>query len=279
MKDIIKSILRFILPHGIFLQREKMQRKKRLFERQERIKKFNENINSRLDYDYELSIQKLIDQDVSEQQIREGSIPESSLDHLFDILKERLTKLTTIKALHIGNFVGISLLYLSNALSKINSNSILISIDPNIPHRGITNPLKHVYYLLNIFGFQKSNIILTGYTLEENIIDDGGTLYFSSITNNLIDNQDYTTTHLLESLVKTNIYFDFILVDGNHDGKYLEREIKLVDKLLYKNGILVLDDINEGWEEVKYVYKKILLNPAYKLLADDNRLGIIEKVI
>jgi len=279
MKKILKSTLRFILPHGIFLLKERIQRKKLLFERQERIKKFNGKIYSKLDYDYELSIQKLVDRGVSEQQIRDGSIPESSLDYLFDILNERLKDLTSIKALHIGNFVGISLLYLSNALLKINSNTIIISIDPNIPHRGVSTPQKYVCYLLNIFGFQKSNIILTGYTLEKNFGDDGGTFYFSKFTNNKSNNHDYIITNLLENLVNLNIHLDFILIDGNHDGKYLDREVKLVDKLLNKNGMLVLDDVNRNWEEVNYVYKKTLLNPVYKLLANDNRIGIIEKVI
>ena len=70
-----------------------------------------------------------------------------------------------------------------------------------------------------------------------------------------------------------------MLIDGNHDGKYLEREIKLVYKLLSKNGILALDDVNRNWEEVNFIYNKILLDPAYKLLANDDRIGIIEKVI
>jgi len=279
MKKIFKLILRFILPHGIFLLREKIQRKKLLFERQIRIKKFKGNIYSKLDYDYELSIQRLVDLGVREQQIREGSIPEGSLDYLFDILKERLKNLTSIKALHIGNFVGISLLYLSNALLKINSDSVIISIDPNIPHRGVPIPQKYVCYLLNIFGFHKSNIILTGFTLEKNIGDDGGTLYFSKFTNNKSNNKKCHLTNILENLVKLNIHLDFILIDGNHDGKYLDREIKLVDKLLNKNGILVLDDANRNWEEVNFVFKKILLSSVYKLLGNDNRIGIVEKVI
>jgi len=279
MKKIFKSILRFILPHGVFLQRVKIKRKKLLSQRQERIKKFNGHVHSKLEYEYELSIQKLVDRGVSEQQIREGSIPESSLDYLFDILKEKLDNLTSINALHIGNFVGISLLYLSDALLKINSNSIILSIDPNIPHRGVTIPQKYVVYLLDIFGFQKSNIILTGYTLEKNIGDDGGTLYFSKTNNNVSNNQGYSVTNLLENLVKLNIQLDFVLIDGNHDGKYLETETKLVHKLLNKNGLLAIDDVNRNWKEVNLIYKKTLLDPAYKLLADNDRIGIIEKVI
>jgi hypothetical protein len=205
----------------------------------------------------------LVDKGVNEQQIREGSVPESSLVNLFSVLENRFKNLPLLNALHIGNFVGISLTYIANSLKKLNANSVIVSVDPDIPHRGVNFPQQYVNYLLTAFGLQKMNIVLTGFTLEKNIGDDGGGIYFSNLNEEKHYLTDYIATYMLYKLLNLDLNFNLSIIDGNHEQNYLEREIKLVNKLLSKNGILVLDDANENWEEVNSVYKKILLQPDY----------------
>ncbi|MFC2102921.1 hypothetical protein ACFLSS_00665 [Bacteroidota bacterium] len=279
MKNILKSILRFLLPHAIFLLREKIKKKKLQLIRNKRIVKFNKMSSSFLDYDYELSIQKLVEKELDEEQIREGSIPENSLDFLFKTIMRKLYELAPIKVLHIGNFVGVSLLYITESILKINPSSIVVSIDPNISHRGINNPMKYVNYLLNQFGFQKNSIILTGYSLEKNISNDGNPLYFLKSDNTLNSESGYCSSSILENLIKIDANFNFALIDGNHEGNYLRREIELINKLLDKDGFLVIDDVNQNWEEVELVFQEIIKQQKYKFISTDNRIGIVQKLI
>ena len=276
MKKIINSILKFILPHGIFLIRQKIIDKKLLRIRQERIDNFKNSRHSKLIYDYEFCIQKLVMKNLDENQIRDGSIPEDSLIFLFRHIKVKLSKLKRINVLHIGNFVGISLSYISNAVLNIKPDSIILSIDPNISHRGIDNPRRYVYYLLNLFNFQKSNIVLDGYSLERNIGDDG--VFYSS---NKSDTSNYDAKdcfeNILENLKKININFNLVVVDGNHDGDYLRRETNLIFDLLYDDGILVIDDVNKNWQEVSLVFQELSKQKRYSFIATDGRIGIIQK--
>jgi predicted O-methyltransferase YrrM len=278
MKKKFKNILRLGLPYGFFLRREKLIRKKKSIEHQKRVSRLNLNTQQILDYDYEISIKLLIEKGLDEQQIREGSIPENSLEYLFFKIGDRLNELPSVKVLHIGNFLGISLIYISNALLKLNPNSTIISIDPDIPHRGVKSPNRYVQYLLNRFGLQKNNIVFTGYTLEKNLCDDGGVYYYSEAD---VDEQDYYSFYasdILSKMLNLNLEFDLIIIDGNHERSYLEREIKIVDQLLNRGGILVFDDVNENWEDVKVVFNNILLQPGFRLYARDKRIGLIEKI-
>jgi hypothetical protein len=132
---------------------------------------------------------------------------------------------------------------------------------------------------LNLFGFQRSNIILTGFTLENNLPNDGGTLYFPGNEDKLDNQNAYTSTNILVNLVKMGIHFNLVLIDGNHDGNYLKREIELIDQLLCKNGILAIDDVNQEWKEVNFVFQDILKGKNYNLIGTNNRIGIIQKII
>jgi hypothetical protein len=62
------------------------------------------------------------------------------------------------------------------------------------------------------------------------------------------------------------------LIDGNHDDAYLARELAIGTKILKSGGLLILDDVCEGWAGVKKRFYD--LKCSYKILAEDGRVGI-----
>ena len=118
MKKIIKQI-----SSGIIELNEYFKKKKLIELQHERIASFNAKIENKkfFDYDYEKSIEILVSLGLDEEQIRHGSIPEDSLNFLFKTVDKSLSNFPQIKALHVGNFVGISLTYyFSHAFKLMN---------------------------------------------------------------------------------------------------------------------------------------------------------------
>lgn len=228
-------------------------------------------------FDYAGAIEYLGAQGCDIMQVREGSMPEESLRYLASFLDASAGR--PLNGVHVGNFVGVSFAYFASAIQAIHPDSILVGIDPNIPHRGVQNPQSKTMSLLNHFGLQRNAAILTGYTLEKNAMDDG---------------KDYQTPHaeykmsdfsaaegscemqlsLLDRLCPR--LFDFALIDGNHDGEYLSREIGMMDGLLKNKGLLFLDDVSLAWHEIERVFEKVD-GAAYTKLGRDGRVGVLRK--
>src|SRR5438067_8890582 len=86
---------------------------------------------------------------------------------------DRLDTSRPIIALHVGNFLGVSLAYLVHTLRRLHPDSRVVSIDPNLTHRGIPRTMETVLVLLNYFGLEDRVAILTGYSLEKNVSNQG----------------------------------------------------------------------------------------------------------
>ena len=85
---------------------------------------------------------------LAEFDIVESSVPHKSLEYIREVAINRLDPKRPLKALHVGNFVGVSLVFLTSALMQRNPDSLVVSIDPNLEHHGISNPQSHVCALL-----------------------------------------------------------------------------------------------------------------------------------
>lgn len=277
----MKKIIKRIIPYGIIELKEYFRKKKLVELQHERIEIYNNQIENKkiLYYNYEKSIEVLVSLGLDEEQIRYGSIPEDSLSFLFKTVDKSLSNFPQIKALHIGNFVGISLTYLSNAFKLINSNCVLVSIDPNLSHRGIRNPQKYVLHLLDRFDFHDMNLVLTGFSLSQNLMDDAGVFYHSELNYKDYPDSHVAPTNILKNLKDIGTQFNFILIDGNHEEKYLYEEIHLCTEILDKNGLLILDDINNGWDDINRVFKKLFADKRFEFLASNDRIGIFKKVV
>jgi hypothetical protein len=172
----------------------------------------------------------------SYHEVFSGSMPKDTL--------RRLSLILSGNGLQIGGFVGLTHCYLANFLRK---NGTLCTIDPNLTHRGITNPFFIMSKLVKKYNLSKNSILICGYAEEQMRI------FFS-----------------------LGVNFDFILLDGNHDYQSVLNEINLADKLLKPGGLLILDDIDH-WQGPQSLYNDFPF--LYEKIPLDSRAGVLRKPV
>lgn len=270
----IKSLIRDILPYGIALRIQRAIRNRNRANLLVRLStsKAEHDIAC---FEYEAAIEYLVSNGCDMKQVRQGSMPEPSLDLIRSVLLDIYSGDNPILGLHIGNFLGISLAYLSAVAKKIHSDSFILGLDPNIPHRGIMNPQHYVTNLISHFGLSQHTALLTGYSLEKNASNDG-VLYTDQYDPAQNWNSERSCENALLNLNKLAASFDMILIDGNHDETYLVRELDVAYRLLKPDGILILDDVSDGWAGVKGCFHNLKSN--YHVISEDGRIGIARKV-
>lgn len=276
---MIKNVFRYIsyiLPHFVFLIYGRLKEKKNNIIRRNNF----ESIMKLLpvvpkDLSYTEMFDSLVKLGINREQILAGSIPEQSLLEMFEVVKKQFGK-TELFVLHIGNFVGISLVYLARLFVELNSRNHIISIDPNIPHRGIDNPQEKVLYLIDKYGVTKNVSILTGFTLEKNISNDGnGYTSYDPVSKYRYEYSTENQLSILERIMEEKS-FSVVLIDGNHEKQYLSREITLIHSLLSESGLLILDDVSDSWKDIKEIYQSSSQSGFEQLYSND-RIGILKK--
>ncbi len=223
-------------------------------------------------FSYEEAIQFVVGMHVTtEGHIRTASIPQEALEYVTTYLK-KFPKDKPLIALHVGNFVGVSLTWMASELRQIHPESVVVSIDPNISHRDVRYPLEVVIKIANHFSLQNNIMYIVGYSLEKNNSDSG-----CEERNSLV------YPGFEKTLKNLNLFsgekYDLALIDGNHEGAYLKREVESIYGLLKSSGLLVLDDIDDYWEnraQLKSVYEHADQSKFTKLGAD-GRVGILMK--
>jgi hypothetical protein len=168
----------------------------------------------------------------------------------------------------VGNFVGVSLAYLTDLLRRRHPGSTVVSVDPNTTHRGVRGPQDHALALLERFGLLEHSLIIPGYTLEQTFGEAGAA-----------DEHDLLAglacRGVLASLARLGTpAFDLVLLDGNHERDYLARELAALRPLLAPESLLVLDDIGD-WPGVREVLAELLRADAAELLGQDGRVAVV----
>jgi hypothetical protein len=232
-------------------------------------------------YNYSAAINFLTSSGLSQSQVIGGSIPEPSLSFCSKVLDEFIlaTDGRPLIGLHVGNFLGVSLSHFVNYVRQRNDKSVVVSIDPDLTHRGIENPQKHVIAILNHFGLQGNAVICVGYSTSKSLSNDGTPF----LDDNGVEYDPYARFQSEQSCEDTlsNLCltsqgkFDFAVVDGNHEGSYLRRETAMVRRLLRPEGILILDDVSDAWTEIKAEYDGLLSN-GWRAVAADGRVGVLQ---
>jgi len=113
-------------------------------------------------FSYEAALEFLDARGIDPEDTRLGSMPAASLA----FMRTHLAGLGTSRpliALHVGNFLGVSLAFLAHALGERHPGSKVVSIDPNLTHRGVPRTMETVLALLTHFGLEDRVAILTGY--------------------------------------------------------------------------------------------------------------------
>jgi hypothetical protein len=164
-KDILKSVL----PHGVVMAtiRSKAVRRARMSALSKK------SMPNGASYSYSSAIEFHCSRGLPRQHVVEGSIPEDSLTFCGSILDQLSKTDRPLLGLHVGNFVGESLVYFAAYARARNDKSLIVSVDPNLPHRGIDDPQKHTIALLNHFNLQSNVIICVGYSGQKSVSNDG----------------------------------------------------------------------------------------------------------
>lgn len=276
-----------VVPHGIVrayqekeMRKEKLRRdaaqRARIEAREKRRLKIKEAVSRGAIYpfDYEDAVGFLEERGINIEAIRRGTMPAENLENMRRHL-DRLDTGRPIVALHIGNFVGISLAYLANALGELHRGSKVISIDPNLTFIGVVRPMEAVLALLAHFGLDDRVAVLTGYSLEKNISNDGQVdSGYDPLVNWKNEHGCTQQLELLASLAPKR--FDLCLIDGNHDAEYLRRELGQIAQLLRPGGLLVLDDVSSGWPAIQSVFEQFSSREFEKILAD-GRIALLAR--
>ncbi len=284
MIDTIKEALRYIAPHGIIEDRRMNNRKKLEVERQ----RFHEERRDRIKRaavergetlvagvpDYSSMIAFLKSRGLPEEHLRDGTIPSASLDFIVAEVSDLLPPAPEdgYLGLHVGNFVGISLATVTGILASLHPSSVTVSIDPNLTHRGIDHPQDHVLALLSQFHLQNHSLVIGGYSKTKSISNDGVT--FADYDPATAFASEAACENCLVSLSRFGTgKFHLALVDGNHEGDYVARELKALAPLLAEGAILIMDDINAAWDEIASIFAS-LEEYGFEAGPSDGRVGL-----
>ncbi len=203
-------------------------------------------------------------------------MPRTSLELICITITTRFNH-KRLNGIHIGNFVGVSLSYVVNSCRILNKQSLIVAIDPNIPHRGIERPSELCNSVLLRYGLQKNVLFVQGYSLEKSFSNDG-----VDFDNNYNPKDNYSKEFAAENqlehlLTLSRNNYDFIIIDGNHNAKYLEKEIALAKELLSPEGLVILDDVDQNWPSIEDVFKNSN-SLGFRQILNDGRIGIMEKL-
>jgi hypothetical protein len=235
----------------------------------------------RIPYSYNAAIEFHCARGLPRVHIVGGSMTDTTLAFCSKTLDELIppTGDKPIIGLHVGNFLGVSLSHFVNYVRQRNENSIVVSIDPDLTHRGIEHPQRHVIAILNHFGLQGNAIISVGYSGKKSISNDG--VAFRGDTGVEYDpykrfESEQSCEDALSNLcAMSEERFDFAVVDGNHEGSYLQRETAVVRRLLRPGGVLILDDVSDAWAEIKAEFDD-LRSKGWRAVAADGRVGVLQ---
>ncbi len=279
----IKSAITCALPHGIvqlYWERDRRrqaeaQRQRAATRRLRRSQAEAQGVGApRRPFTYDAALHFLDGLEIAAFHIREGSMPLAALRFMSGYF-DRLDTTRPILGLHVGNFLGVSLAYLADALARLHPDSKIISIDPNIPHRGVTRPTDVTIALLTEFNLEDRVAVLQGYSLEKNLSNDGEVFdNYDPIAKSSAERACTRQLALLNAVYPAR--FDLCLMDCNHDGRYLSRELDEVHRLLRVGGLLVLDDVSNAWPEIQTIFTAIGTDKFEKLAAN-GRIGLLVK--
>lgn len=246
------------------------------------LKSFNAQLDGQGDgapraFDYTEGLGLLVARGCDEEAARSGSIQDGSLRFIAKTIEERLPGTTPLNALHVGNFVGLSLASLTSTLVRRNPSSTVVSIDPNIPHLGVQHPQDHVLALLTHFGLQHNSLLICGYTLEKVLGNDA--LRMTDYDPLSAFAGEVACEGALESLNRLPVSFSVAVIDGNHDASYLRRELQVVDSMLDQGGLLFLDDVSAVWQGIRELFKELGgdSSSSFEQVGYDGRVGALRK--
>jgi predicted O-methyltransferase YrrM len=232
-------------------------------------------------FDESEAITALVARGLNEDNVRAGSIGADHLCFLNRAIHEHLRTEPPHRALHIGNFVGISLAALTHSLLEVGGEShpVVVSIDPNIPHNDIADPQTATLGLLGHFGYQRHNVVICGYSLEKTLGNEG--LRSDRYDPTKVHAEEAACENVLLSLAELELPLDVVLIDGTHNAAYLRRELETILPPLRPGGLLILDDVTDVWVGIRELFGELGAPGSpwpLQVVDHDGRLGILQRL-
>ncbi len=210
----------------------------------------------------------LVGRGLSENTVRLGSVPEQHLRFVGETIA-RHAQPALLRALHVGNFVGVSLAALSDIVARHSPESVVVSIDPNLDHLGVHDPQRHTLALLDHFGLRRHNILICAYSLQRE----------ANRTHAGIFAEQPAGENALTGLELLGNRFEVAMIDGNHDGGYVRREVEVVVRLLSDGALLILDDVSPAHPHLRELFDELAQDSAwpFEKIDQDSRIGILRR--
>ena len=217
-------------------------------------------------FDYETTIQLLVARGLVETDIRFGSLLADNLEFVRATIAETFSG-RRLAGLHIGNFVGVSLAAFSGALRDVHAESTTVAIDPNVVTAGIENPQQHVVDVLDHYHLLGSVLLLTAYSFEPTELSGAPP----------VDAFPASGVDALPQLGRLGLRFDVALVDGNHRGDTVSRELEWLRIHANPGALVFLDDVTDAWHKIRDVFRGASGDPAsgFTRVGHDGRVGVL----
>ncbi len=278
----IKTILRDLLPHGLVCRVQSARLAKARVaadqERSERLRAVRglKTAPPLIDgCDRAATVRFLGECGLPLDQVDQGSIPAASLSWLQAVVDQHLARMRPLVVLHVGNFVGVSLVALAAMLARQHSQSLVIGVDPDVPHRGIEHPQQYVARLVSACGLQNNVMLVAGSSGGKSISNDGSVFAGYDPLERFAD--EAACENVVPNLARLMPgRIDLALLDGNHDAAYLTAEIEALCPLLAPDALLVLDDVDESWPEIREVFRRIA-KLGFETVGTDGRVGVAKR--
>jgi hypothetical protein len=217
-------------------------------------------------FDYETTIKLLTDRGLDEATVRLHSIHEHNLGFVRSTISGRFDGSKPLVGLHIGNFVGVSLAAFTEALREIHAESLVIAIDPNIGSEEVANPQEHVVAVLERWGLLGSVVLVFGYSFEPTALS-------SRVGPGI---PPAAGVGVLPLLGRLPIEIDVALVDGNHAGSTVSRELEWLRTRARSGALVFLDDVTEWYLEIMEVFNRATEGETWTAVGHDGRIGVLE---
>jgi predicted O-methyltransferase YrrM len=166
-----------------------------------------------------------------------GSVKREDVLHLYELVD------VDIKSyLEIGSYVGVSF----NLLNKLFNPTFSVSVDPNIPHRIFKRP-RDIFKELNANMSSRIQMI-------DSFWHSGGNPCIKS---------DYFS----------DLRFDLIFIDGNHNYDQVSGDFFEAINLLSKNGLILLHDVYT-WNDVNRFVRKLMSDKNFSVKLSPKKTSI-----
>ena len=247
-------------------------------------------------FDYEAAVAALVSVGVPEETIRWGSIDRERLTNIRETIRRELRSDRPAVALHIGNFLGVSLVGVASAMCEVHPASLTIGIDPDAAIAGVAHPQEYVVALLDHFDLTRNVLLVCGYSFRRNTPDSTDIAPEWAFDTWLATVRGDATPppqgealsadgdappppsgeDVLPMLARLGARYDIALVDGYHGADTVAAELRYLTSTLRVGGLVFLDDADDYYPGIRDLFRDP--GERFEQLGHDGRVGVLKLV-